>query len=139
MIHHHPSSSDPDRGRYADRDRKTSHQTHIRPASLESLSLRLKDRSIHLLLPKSISLSLSLSSVHLSACLQASFERKEEDVICTCLILIAVLIGLLFGFGVFKKGFHKINDALHADVATSAAGRPADYRLGLGLGAPVPF
>ncbi|XP_011650464.1 uncharacterized protein LOC105434787 [Cucumis sativus] len=30
--------------------------------------------------------------------------------LCTCLILVVVAIGLLFGFGVFKDGFHKIKD-----------------------------
>ncbi|KAL4185871.1 hypothetical protein AMTRI_Chr10g7990 [Amborella trichopoda] len=33
--------------------------------------------------------------------------------ICTCLILLIILIGLLFGFGVFKHGFHKLKECLH--------------------------
>ncbi|CAN0921060.1 hypothetical protein LINGRAHAP2_LOCUS32402 [Linum grandiflorum] len=32
---------------------------------------------------------------------------------CTCVILVVVLIGLLFGFGVFKDGFHKLKDTVH--------------------------
>ncbi|KAJ0046414.1 uncharacterized protein LOC116138923 [Pistacia vera] len=32
---------------------------------------------------------------------------------CICLIAVVVLIGLLFGFGVFKKAFHKAKDTLH--------------------------
>ncbi|KAG7015596.1 hypothetical protein SDJN02_23232, partial [Cucurbita argyrosperma subsp. argyrosperma] len=30
--------------------------------------------------------------------------------LCTCLILVVVAVGFLFGFGVFKDGFHKIKD-----------------------------
>ncbi|KAJ7963499.1 putative Transmembrane protein [Quillaja saponaria] len=33
--------------------------------------------------------------------------------LCTCLILVVILIGLLFGFGVFKDGFHKLKDTVH--------------------------
>ncbi|XP_072980025.1 uncharacterized protein [Typha angustifolia] len=36
---------------------------------------------------------------------------------CLCLLLIAliILIGFVFGFGVFAHGFHKIKDSLHLD------------------------
>ncbi|OWM85925.1 uncharacterized protein LOC116213020 [Punica granatum] len=34
--------------------------------------------------------------------------------LCTCLILVVILIGLLFGFGVFKHGFHKVKDTFDA-------------------------
>ncbi|KAF8082397.1 hypothetical protein N665_0827s0004 [Sinapis alba] len=33
--------------------------------------------------------------------------------LCTCLVLVVVAIGLVFGFGVFKNGFHKIHDTIH--------------------------
>ncbi|RXH85081.1 hypothetical protein DVH24_041849 [Malus domestica] len=33
--------------------------------------------------------------------------------LCTCLILVVVLVGLLFGFGVFKNGFHKLKDTVN--------------------------
>ncbi|KAK4778906.1 hypothetical protein SAY86_006434 [Trapa natans] len=33
--------------------------------------------------------------------------------LCTCLIMLVILIGFLFGFGVFKHGFHKIKDTFH--------------------------
>ncbi|XP_047337168.1 uncharacterized protein LOC124940680 [Impatiens glandulifera] len=33
--------------------------------------------------------------------------------ICTCLILIVLAIGFLFGFGVFTDGFHKLKQSLH--------------------------
>ncbi|KAJ9173851.1 hypothetical protein P3X46_016945 [Hevea brasiliensis] len=51
--------------------------------------------------------------------------------LCTCVILVAILIGLLFGFGVFKNGFHKLKDAIHPDFNA----RPF---LGFNV-APAPF
>ncbi|KAI8553073.1 hypothetical protein RHMOL_Rhmol06G0316800 [Rhododendron molle] len=33
--------------------------------------------------------------------------------LCTCVILVVIAIGILFGFGVFKSGFHKVKDTLH--------------------------
>ncbi|OAY59006.1 uncharacterized protein LOC122723048 [Manihot esculenta] len=36
--------------------------------------------------------------------------------LCTCIILVVILIGMLFGFGVFKNGFHKLKDTVHLDV-----------------------
>lgn len=35
--------------------------------------------------------------------------------LCTCLVLVVVAIGLVFGFGVFKNGYHKIHDTVHLD------------------------
>ncbi|KAK4344482.1 hypothetical protein RND71_034658 [Anisodus tanguticus] len=35
--------------------------------------------------------------------------------LCTCLILLVVAIGLLFGFGVYKDGFHKLKHTIHVD------------------------
>ncbi|XP_058208886.1 uncharacterized protein LOC131321897 [Rhododendron vialii] len=32
--------------------------------------------------------------------------------LCTCVILVVIVIGCLFGFGVFKNGFHKVKDTL---------------------------
>ncbi|KAL9382873.1 hypothetical protein Peur_023196 [Populus x canadensis] len=32
--------------------------------------------------------------------------------LCTCVILVAIVIGLSFGLGVFKNGFHKVKDHL---------------------------
>ncbi|KAE9596414.1 hypothetical protein Lal_00048788 [Lupinus albus] len=32
--------------------------------------------------------------------------------LCICLILVVITIGMLFGFGVFKHGFHKIKDTV---------------------------
>ncbi|XP_077222826.1 uncharacterized protein LOC143856478 [Tasmannia lanceolata] len=59
--------------------------------------------------------------------------------ICTCLILVVILIGLLFGFGIFKHGFHKLKETLHDcnggnGVSCSSSGRPF-----IGYGAPVPL
>ncbi|KDP32635.1 hypothetical protein JCGZ_13185 [Jatropha curcas] len=36
--------------------------------------------------------------------------------LCTCLILVVIVIGLLFGFGVFKNGFHKVKDTIHVGI-----------------------
>lgn len=57
--------------------------------------------------------------------------------LCTCLILVVILIGLLFGFGVFKDGFHKLKDTVNYCDPTahgSLCGRPF-----LGFAAPPPF
>ncbi|KAI3755947.1 hypothetical protein L1987_55757 [Smallanthus sonchifolius] len=44
---------------------------------------------------------------------------------CTCLIVVVIAIGMLFGFGVFSKAFHKVNNDLHYSYPPSAAaGRP---------------
>ncbi|XP_011097707.1 uncharacterized protein LOC105176561 [Sesamum indicum] len=52
---------------------------------------------------------------------------------CVCLVLLVIAIGMLFGFGVFKHGFHKLKDTLH-DCDAGACGRPF-----LGFGAPPPY
>ncbi|XP_058114214.1 uncharacterized protein LOC131257333 [Magnolia sinica] len=61
--------------------------------------------------------------------------------LCTCLILLVILIGLLFGFGVFKHGFHKLSETLHecsggneTSCSYHGGGRPF-----LGYGAPNPM
>ncbi|XP_071736561.1 uncharacterized protein [Rutidosis leptorrhynchoides] len=49
---------------------------------------------------------------------------------CTCLILVVIAIGILFGFGVFTKAFHKVHNELNYSVSqsyhpvTATAGRP---------------
>lgn len=60
---------------------------------------------------------------------------------CMCLILVVIAIGLLFGFGVFEHGFHKLKDSMNAcdpsavtTAAAAACGRPF-----LGFTAPPPF
>ncbi|KAK3427426.1 uncharacterized protein LOC120294663 [Eucalyptus grandis] len=57
---------------------------------------------------------------------------------CTCLIMVVVLIGLLFGFGVFKHGFHKLKDTIH-DCDPAAGGLCGTGRPFLGFPAPPPF
>lgn len=60
---------------------------------------------------------------------------------CICLILVVIAIGLVFGFGVFKHGFHKLMKGLHHDcdplfngsLCGGAAKRPF-----LGFPAPPP-
>ncbi|KAJ4825959.1 hypothetical protein Tsubulata_011330 [Turnera subulata] len=62
---------------------------------------------------------------------------------CTCLILVVITIGLFFGFGVYKHGFHKIQETLHVcdpnvngTLCRAATGRPF---LGYYYHAPPPF
>ncbi|CAN1167420.1 hypothetical protein LINPERPRIM_LOCUS18651 [Linum perenne] len=55
--------------------------------------------------------------------------------LCTCLILVIVLIGLLFGFGVFKDGFHKLKDTVHDSHHLDFHSRP----FLKGFNAPPPF
>ncbi|KAL2316613.1 hypothetical protein Fmac_030489 [Flemingia macrophylla] len=42
---------------------------------------------------------------------------------CTFLILVVIAIGMLFGFGVFKHGFHKIKDTV-SFCDSCGGGRP---------------
>ncbi|PIN09334.1 hypothetical protein CDL12_18084 [Handroanthus impetiginosus] len=58
-----------------------------------------------------------------------------------CLILAALVIGFLFGFGVFKHGFHKLEDTLHAcdSSAINGSGAKICGRPFLGFSAPPPF
>ncbi|OMO83817.1 hypothetical protein CCACVL1_11162 [Corchorus capsularis] len=55
-----------------------------------------------------------------------------------CVVLVVIAIGLVFGFGVFKNGFHKLKDTFHEDCdprfSSCAGGRPF-----LGYAAPPPF
>ncbi|XP_021908435.1 uncharacterized protein LOC110822606 [Carica papaya] len=47
--------------------------------------------------------------------------------LCTCVILVVILIGFLFGFGVFKNGFHKLKETIHdcdASIPGNLCGRP---------------
>ncbi|GMN59903.1 hypothetical protein TIFTF001_028996 [Ficus carica] len=51
--------------------------------------------------------------------------------LCTCVILVVILIGFLFGFGVFKNGFHKLkgtvdfcDPTVHGSLCGSGTGRP---------------
>ncbi|WOG97882.1 hypothetical protein DCAR_0417223 [Daucus carota subsp. sativus] len=53
--------------------------------------------------------------------------------LCLCLIAVVITIGVLFGFGVFKKAYHSIHNDLH--YSYSATGR----RGGPALFAPSPF
>ncbi|CAN8270135.1 unnamed protein product [Cochlearia groenlandica] len=62
--------------------------------------------------------------------------------LCTCLILVVITIGFLFGFGVFKDGFHKIHDPVHLDCdprlgCSGGDGGGGFGRRGYGFSAPV--
>ncbi|KAG6773429.1 hypothetical protein POTOM_020707 [Populus tomentosa] len=74
---------------------------------------------------------------------------KRVCVFCTCVVLVAILIGLLFGFGIYKNGFHKLKDAFHeCDSSVSGSlcgagiGRPFmgacwDWLIGISFGSFV--
>ena len=40
------------------------------------------------------------------------FRGTRICMLCTCLILVVIVIGMLFKFGVFKNGFHKLKDTM---------------------------
>ncbi|MFS7922171.1 hypothetical protein Hanom_Chr03g00245871 [Helianthus anomalus] len=52
---------------------------------------------------------------------------------CACLILVVIAIGMLFGFGVFTKAFHKVHNDVHYSYSPGT-GRPF-----VGFAAPPPF
>ncbi|KAM4092041.1 uncharacterized protein LOC142640708 [Castanea sativa] len=59
--------------------------------------------------------------------------------LCTCLILVVIAIGMLFGFGVFKNGFHKLKDTVtfcDPNVNGSLCGSKRPF---LGYTAPPPY
>jgi hypothetical protein len=56
---------------------------------------------------------------------------KRVCMLCTCVVLVAILIGLLFGFGIYKNGFHKLKDAFH-ECDSSVSGS----LCGAGIGRP---
>lgn len=39
--------------------------------------------------------------------------------ICTLLILVLVAVGIVFGFGVYTRGFHKLSNDIHLQGASS--------------------
>ncbi|KAI4306265.1 hypothetical protein L6164_029558 [Bauhinia variegata] len=58
--------------------------------------------------------------------------------ICTCLILVVIAIGFVFGFGVFKHGFHRLKETISycdpsvpGSLCGNGSGRPF-----LGYGSP---
>nr|XP_009777617.1 PREDICTED: uncharacterized protein LOC104227150 [Nicotiana sylvestris]XP_016439362.1 PREDICTED: uncharacterized protein LOC107765253 [Nicotiana tabacum] len=54
--------------------------------------------------------------------------------LCTCVVLIVVAIGFLFGFGVFKNGFHKLKDSIHVvDCLNALCSSPTGRRPFLGF------
>ncbi|XP_015081659.1 uncharacterized protein LOC107025382 [Solanum pennellii] len=58
--------------------------------------------------------------------------------LCVCLIAIVVAIGFLFGFGVFKNGFHKLKDTFHLadDCINAVASHCSSSRPFLGFPRP---
>ncbi|CAN6167381.1 unnamed protein product [Urochloa humidicola] len=42
--------------------------------------------------------------------------------ICTLIVLVLVAVGLVFGFGIYTRGFHKLTSNIHLDDHHPAAG-----------------
>ncbi|XP_015972894.1 uncharacterized protein LOC107496200 [Arachis duranensis] len=60
--------------------------------------------------------------------------------LCTCLVLVVIAIGFLFGFGVFKHGFHKLKDSVsYCDDCGGGGGGGGSGRPFLGYPAPPPL
>ncbi|KAJ6894894.1 hypothetical protein NC652_028588 [Populus alba x Populus x berolinensis] len=64
--------------------------------------------------------------------------------LCTCVILVAIVIGLSFGLGVFKNGFHKVKDHLgvcdpDAIGSLCGGGKVSRPFLGFPASPPGPF
>ncbi|KAG6420864.1 hypothetical protein SASPL_117407 [Salvia splendens] len=49
--------------------------------------------------------------------------------LCMCVVVVVIAIGLLFGFGVFEHGFHKLKDAINVCQPSAACG-PLDEQEG---------
>ncbi|KAG7581776.1 hypothetical protein ISN44_As08g014190 [Arabidopsis suecica] len=56
--------------------------------------------------------------------------------LCTCLLLVVIAIGFLFGFGVFKDGFHKIHESVHLECDPRFSCGGGVGRRGYGFPAP---
>ncbi|KAL6655371.1 hypothetical protein ACP70R_006197 [Stipagrostis hirtigluma subsp. patula] len=54
--------------------------------------------------------------------------------ICTLIILVLVAVGIVFGFGVYTRGFHKLTSNIHLHDA----GAPGSYRAYNHLVPPPP-
>ncbi|CAA7016334.1 unnamed protein product [Microthlaspi erraticum] len=57
--------------------------------------------------------------------------------LCTCLLLVVIAIGFLFGFGVFKDGFHKIHDSVNLQCDPRFGCSEDVGRRGYGFPAPA--
>ncbi|CAH8381553.1 unnamed protein product [Eruca vesicaria subsp. sativa] len=58
---------------------------------------------------------------------------------CTCLLLVVIAIGFLFGFGVYKDSYNKIQETVHLECDPRfGCGGGGDFgRRGYGFPAPA--
>ncbi|KAG6755664.1 hypothetical protein POTOM_041497 [Populus tomentosa] len=75
---------------------------------------------------------------------KALFVERGMCMLCTCVILVAIVIGLSFGLGVFKNGFHKVKDHLgvcdpDAIGSLCGGGKVSRPFLGFPASPPGPF
>lgn len=57
--------------------------------------------------------------------------------ICTLIVLVLVAVGLVFGFGIYTRGFHKLTSNIHLQDAAYGAG--GSFRAYGGHLAPPPY
>jgi hypothetical protein len=57
---------------------------------------------------------------------------------CTLVILVLIAVGIVFGFGVYTRGFHKLSNGIHLQDHYSAASS-SSFRAFGGHIAPSPY
>ncbi|XP_062199392.1 uncharacterized protein LOC133901873 [Phragmites australis] len=48
--------------------------------------------------------------------------------ICTLIVLVLVAVGIVFGFGVYTRGFHKVTSNIHLQGPYAAASPAGSFR-----------
>ncbi|PWZ12467.1 hypothetical protein Zm00014a_003262 [Zea mays] len=59
--------------------------------------------------------------------------------ICTLIVLVLVAVGLVFGFGVYTRGFHKLTSNMHLQDDLYGRGGAAGSFRAYGHFAPPPY
>ncbi|KQJ90680.1 uncharacterized protein LOC100840868 [Brachypodium distachyon] len=57
--------------------------------------------------------------------------------ICTIIILVLVAVGIVFGFGIYTRGFHKLTSNIHLQEPSYGGGR--SFRAYGHLAPPPPY
>ncbi|CAD6218783.1 unnamed protein product [Miscanthus lutarioriparius] len=59
--------------------------------------------------------------------------------ICTLIVLVLVAVGLVFGFGIYTRGFHKLTGNIHLQEDAYGPGAGGSFRAYGGHLAPPPY